>query len=344
MKAKMCRSLALIGFLLGLVLPALAQDAASVLLPRINSLRAAKGLPAYAPHASLNAAAANHARWLAANDAFSHQQEDGTGPRARALQAGFPSSWVSENYYKGATLEGAWNFWRYESPLHYAGLVSPNYDKIGIASASGARGNAYVLVFGNSTGRLPETSAGTAGGAGGSISAGGQPSYVLGLDEFGNIKHEVQPGQTIGHILLIYGYTWDDYPYLLEMNGMSEADRLNMQPGSVILVPPQAGTFTPAPAPATVTVAPTAAAKATTAPPRATDATATPTATATASATLAIRIAPAATTAAIRQVARGEDQRKAIAAIAEVLLLGAAMVIQLGIFGGASIELISRSR
>ena len=30
----------------------------------------------------------------------------------------------------------------------------------------------------------------------------------IGADEYGNIKHEVQPGQTIGHILLIYGYTW----------------------------------------------------------------------------------------------------------------------------------------
>ena len=102
----------------------------------------------------------------------------------------------------------------------------------------------------------------------------GPPSYVLGLDEFGNIKHEIQPGQTIGHILLIYGYTWDEYPYLLEINGMSEADRLNMQPGDVILVPPQDGTYTPAPvatevkasATAAPTISPTASASSTAKP------------------------------------------------------------------------------
>jgi len=261
MKNTMSRLLALIGFLIGLAGYAAAQDAASVLLPRINNLRAAKRLPAYALHASLTAAANNHARWMAITGEISHQQHDGSGPRTRAVNAGFPSNWVSENIYRGASAITAWEWWL-NSPTHYAGLVSPYYDRIGIGSASGAHGKTYVLLFGNSTGRLLESSART--GSGGGRSAGGQPSFVLGLDEFGNIKHEVQPGQTIGHILLIYGYTWDKYPYLLEINGMSEADRLNMQPGSVILVPPQDGTFTPAPtttsAAVTATAAPTAAA------------------------------------------------------------------------------------
>ena len=331
----MRRFLALIGFLLGMAVPAAAQDAVSVLLPRINSLRAAKGLPAYALHASLTAAANNHARWMADTGEISHYQHDGSGPRTRAVKAGFPSNWISENIYRGASALTAWEWWL-NSPIHYAGLVSPNYDKIGIGSASGAHSKAYVLVFGNSTGRLLEASARTGSGGGGSA-AGGQPAYVLGLDEFGNIKHEVQPGQTIGHILLIYGYTWDEYPYLLEINGMSEADRLNMQPGSVILVPPQDGTFTPAPAEARSTVAAT---RAPTVKPTTTPAASTATPTAQAKPTLSIRIAPAAAKAMPTQMTGSVDGSEPSDSNLEFILLGSAILLQLGILGAAAIALV----
>ncbi|MDE2855950.1 MAG: CAP domain-containing protein [Chloroflexota bacterium] len=325
----MRRLLLILGVILGLVFPAAAQDAASVLLPRINNLRASKGLPAYAPHASLTAAANSHARWMADTGEISHIQPDGSGPRARAVNAGFPSSWISENIYRGASALTAWEWWL-QSPSHYAGLVSPNYDKIGIGSASGAKGNAYVLVFGNSTGRLAEGRAATGGGA---SAAGGGASYVLGLDEFGNIKHEVQPGQTIGHILLIYGYTWDDYPYLLELNGMSEADRLNMQPGSVILVPPKAGTFTPAPK-ATAEAVATAAPTSTAAKPPVTI-TATPTRAT--EAALEIRIAPI-ETASPRPPGNSRGSAAA-ASSGQLVILGLAILLQLGVIGGASLGL-----
>ena len=342
----MKRILALLGFMLGLTAGAAAQDAASVLLPRVNSLRASKGLPAYAPHASLNAAANNHARWMATTGAISHLQEDGSGPRARAVQAGFPSDWVSENIYRGASAMTAWEWWL-RSPVHYAGLVSPNYDKIGIGSASGPRGNAYVLVFGNSTGRLPGASAGSVGGGGGQT-AGGQPNYVLGLDDFGNIKHEVQPGQTIGHILLIYGYTWDEYPYLLEINGMSEADRLNMQPGSVILVPPKAGTYTPAPAQTEATPATPAATAQPSAGPSPIRATlkATPAPAlgaqtpGPARATLRpLRVNAARPTSSETQPGADPAQMAARRRAPVLLLLGAAILLQAGLIGAAALAL-----
>ena len=335
----MRRLLALIGLVLGLALPAAGQDAAAVLLPRINSLRASLGLPGYALHASLTAAANNHARWMADTGEIAHYQQDGSGPRTRALKAGFPSDWISENIYRGASALTAWEWWL-NSPVHYAGIASPNYDRIGIGGASGAHGNAYVLVFGNSTGRLLGGGARTESGAGGSAAAG-QPSYVLGLDEFGNIKHEVQPGQTIGHILLVYGYTWDEYPYLLEINGMSEEDRLNMQPGDVILVPPKDGTYTPAPA----TVKPTTAATAaptvapTTAPAPSSSK---PAAEATPTAVMRIRVVSPAP--ATPQAQRAREERKAIARVTELILLSLAILVQLGILGRASMALISRSR
>ena len=343
----MRRILALFGFLLGFTIPAATQDAASFLLPRINNLRANQGLPAYSPHAALKAAASNHARWLANTGEISHYQPNGSGPRSRAVEAGFPSNWVSENIYRGASPQTAWQWWL-NSPIHYAGIVSPNYDKIGIGSASGAHGNAYVLVFGNSTGRLPEGSA-SAGNQSAAAAPGGPPSYVLGLDEFGNIKHEVQPGQTIGHILLIYGYTWDEYPQLLALNGMSEADRLNMQPGSVLLVPPQAGTYTPAPPTEAAAAAATeteteAATETTSAEPSATPIapSALPSAPPTATAAIRIRALPSATappmTRAANQAGSGGELGP------RLTLLGLAILVQLGIIGAATIELIRRAR
>ena len=88
-----------------------AQGAQADLLGRVNRLRQSQGLPGYTLHAALNAAAANHAQWLVRTGAGSHYQEDGSGPRARVVNAGYSSNWASENYYMGgnATAEQAWS-------------------------------------------------------------------------------------------------------------------------------------------------------------------------------------------------------------------------------------------
>jgi len=336
MKDAMLRLLLLLGLLLGLTSPYAAQDAASVLLPRINNLRAAKGLPAYAPHASLTAAANEHARWMAVTGEIAHYQQDGSGPRARAVRAGFPSSWISENIYRGANALSAWQWWL-NSPIHYAGLVSPHYDKIGIGSASGAQGNTYVLVFGNSTGRLLEASARAADG-GGSVAGVGPPSYVLGLDEVGNIQHQIQPGQDLGTIALIYGYTWDDIPYMLEINGMSWDDIRLLQPGEVFLVPPKAGTYTPAPANPADAARPTftaTAASKSTARPSQTPVPPPPTEPATAA--IRIRALPGASVDRVSSSARSVDEN-----LPQLAILGIAILIQLGMLGGAMALLIYR--
>ena len=178
-----------------------AQGVQADLLRRVNSLRQSQGLSGYTPHAALNAAAANHAGWLARTGVNSHYQEDGAGPKSRAANAGYSSNWVSENYYFGlnATTERAWNFWL-NSPGHYAGLVSPYYDNIGIAAASASGRTAYVLVFGNAAGRLANSNASTDASAESASRAA--PSYVVGLDEFGNILHKVQSGDTLGRYRL----------------------------------------------------------------------------------------------------------------------------------------------
>lgn len=247
-------SLILLLVLAAAVRPVQGQDAVSDLLGRINGLRSQLELAPYALNPALTAAAQNHANWMAANSTASHIQDNGSRPRDRAQAAGYNSAWVSENIYIGgmAGVDSAWNFW-VNSPVHYAGLTSPNYQDIGIATATGAGGQAFVLVFGTmSWGGAPAQSANTTTGGSGdrtgaAAAAAAPPSFVVGWDAFGNIMHEVQPGDTLGDIALFYGYTWEDIPTMLALNGMTEADIRALEVGSVFLVPPQSGTYTPTP-------------------------------------------------------------------------------------------------
>jgi hypothetical protein len=241
---------------------AVAQDAASDLLGRINALRASVGLAPYALSGALNGAATDQAQWIVNNGDVSHTRPDGSGPRSRALAFGYPTSDVSENIYGGgrATANDAWTFW-VNSDIHYRGLVNDRYREVGIGVGSGAWGNAYVLVFGNPGGPAPVAAAASGGGGENSAAAAAPPappSFIVGADANGNIMHEVQPGDTLGDILLIYGYTWDMLPYLLQLNGI--ADVRDLEIGSILLVPPQAGTYTPTPGgAATATPAPSEA-------------------------------------------------------------------------------------
>jgi hypothetical protein len=224
-----------------------AQDAVGDLLGRINALRTSVGVAPYSLNGALAAAAQSQAQWIADTGSVSHTRPDGSGPRTRALNAGYPSSDVSENIYGGsnAGVGDAWGFWA-NSDIHYRGLVNDRYHEIGIGIGRSGWGTAYVLVFGNPGGLPPPRAGG--GGSGGQAEAAGppqQPSYVRGLDAVGNIMHEVQPGDTLGDILLIYGYTWDVLPYLQQINNI--ADVRDLEIGAIILVPPQAGTYTPTP-------------------------------------------------------------------------------------------------
>ncbi len=318
------------------ILSTAAQGDRNEMLARINTLRLSLGLPAYTLNGALNAAALNHARWLARTGQSSHFQEDNTGPRTRAKQAGFSSNWVSENYYLGsrASAQTAWNWWL-NSPAHYAGITSPNYDNIGIASVSGDSRNAFVLVFGNSSGRLPASQAGADTSAGRAV-APAAPSYVVGRDEVGNIMHEVQAGDTMGEIALLYGYTWADIKYMLEINSMTEEDIRLLKPGSVFLVPPKDGTFTPSPAPATATpsLVPTAE-SATDVAATAQPATARPTA------LIRIGTAPQRTPTSAPKGSESQDPQKGSTSLSAILT--AAAVAQAGIIAAALFELMRRS-
>lgn len=234
--------------------PVRAQGEAGDLLGRINALRGSLGLPGYAMNGALSAAAQSQAQWMADTGMISHTRPDGSTPRGRALSAGYPTTEVSENIYGGsnAGVDAAWTFW-INSRIHYLGLTNVRYKEVGVGVARSAWGAAFVLVFGNPGGPEYVPPAVKAGS-----SAAGQPSFVAGLDPHGNIMHEVQPGDTLGDIALIYGYTWGDIQTMLALNGLSEADVRELEIGSIFLVPSKNGTYTPTAPPesAAATVAP----------------------------------------------------------------------------------------
>lgn len=252
--------------LLVIVPPLAAQGDAGDLLARVNNLRASLGLPPYSLNGSLGAAASDQAAWMLATSSVTHTRPDGSNPRSRAAAAGYPSQVVSENIYMGglATVDTAWTFW-INSAVHYAGLTNRNYTEIGIGVARDSSGAAYVLVFGNPSGTWGAASSGgsTASGGGASAANNAPPSFVLGQDPNGNIMHQIQDGDTPGQIALIYGYTWEDIPYMMQLNGLT--DNRVLQVGSVFLVPPHDGTWTPS-APTSPTAASTSEATAETTP------------------------------------------------------------------------------
>lgn len=355
-----------------------AQDDVGTMLSRVNNLRASQGLYPYTVSSALSVAAQQQAQWIADNGSVSHTHPDGSGPRTRAVNAGYPSTDVTENIYGGtmANVDVAWNFWL-NSGIHYAGLVNRRYTEAGFGVATTAWGTAYVAVFGNPGGPAPfvpppAAAAASSGGGGGAAvaAASGPPSYVVGTDRRGNIMHEVQSGDTLGDIAMIYGYTWDDLPDLMALNGLT--DVMDLEVGSIFLVPPAQGTYTPSPVGDTPTPAAT---QPPTWTPRATFAlpiTATPWATAgaiappvgpaTAGAAPAELLEPTATSpagevAAPLMVQAPTEAGSTPALVEQGLVpgvtitragpspwLGVALVVQVAILVGAAFEFIRRAR
>jgi hypothetical protein len=249
--------------------PVQSQDVATYMLSLINNLRSGLGLHSYTLNGALTAAAQNQASWMAITGQISHTQPDGSTPRTRAQAAGYASTWVSENIYMGrsATSDSAFQWW-INSPIHYRGLTNLNYTEIGIAMSDGPAGRAYVLVFGNpdNTVRVaPPITTNTSDpygyanannqqgtGTTGNAVANAAPAYVarpyiVGLDNLGNIMHEIQPGDTLGDIALIYGYGWDDLERIRQLNAMTESEGRWLDVGAILLIPPYDGTYTPTP-------------------------------------------------------------------------------------------------
>ncbi len=233
------------------VLPvsSIQAQSANDLLSLINNLRAGHGLPPYSLSSTLTVAAQQQAQWIIDTGTVAHTHPDGSGPRTRAVAAGYTGALIGENIYGGtnASLNDAWVFWL-NSPIHYEGLVNTRYQQVGIGIAHGSWGSSFVIDFGGDGGSYVPVGAANNGGGNSSShpsAAAGPPPYYGGLDAQGNIKHIVQPGETLGDIALLYGYSWSDLPALMQLNGLSNVRDLNA--GSIFLVPPKGGTYTPTP-------------------------------------------------------------------------------------------------
>ncbi len=233
-------------FIVQVSAPVHAQSVQQDLLSRINGLRSSLGLAPYTLNSALSGAANSHAQWMVATSQVTHIQENGSSPRTRANANGYNSQWVSENIYMGglAGVDSAWNFW-INSGIHYAGLTSPNYQDVGIGTAQGDGGQAFVLVFGVPSGGAAAARQASGGGAGNAASA--PPLPIVGYDAVGNIQYELQAGDTLGDVLLTFGYTWDDLNTVLDLNEFTDADIRSLDVGQVVLVPPPQGTYTPTP-------------------------------------------------------------------------------------------------
>ncbi|HLC65116.1 MAG TPA: CAP domain-containing protein [Candidatus Nanoarchaeia archaeon] len=148
---------------IGLVLLLLLATAVSAtdadLLALINNLRASLNVSPLAIHPSLEVAADNHSIDMIARDFFSHTNPDGVTASDRIWGAGFPGNTVGENLAANSGPENdqqAFDLW-VNSPGHYANMVNPNFQYIGIGIASGNFGpspfnGAYSTVYTNTFG------------------------------------------------------------------------------------------------------------------------------------------------------------------------------------------------
>ncbi len=230
-------------------LPVRAQS----LLAMVNNFRAARGLPGLSLDSRLTAAAQNQASWMAVNSQCCDHSQGGTSTAlSRANRFGYSAPLITEIIYLGGSAADAMNWWQTSGP-HTRELTRPTGGHAGIASVSGNNNQtAHVVVFGW-TGN-----SGNGGGASGGPAQ--QPAYVVGLDEFGNIKHEVQPGDDLGTIAWrYYGYNWDVLPTIRALNNRTQAEDGLLAPGEILLIPPKAGTYTPAPSTASAQPEPSAA-------------------------------------------------------------------------------------
>ena len=239
----MCRWIIAVAACLALwTLPVRAQSLADL----VNSFRANRGLPRLTWNNQLAAAAANQAQWMAAGNEpgrrSDHSQGGSSSALSRAQATGFTAPLITEIIYKGGNANHAMEWWQ-TSAIHLRELTRSATGHVGSASAPGGNNQtAHVVVFGWTSSANP---------ASGGNATGQQPAYVIGLDEFGNIKHEIQPGDDLGMIALRYGYNWDVIPTIRALNNRTQDEDNLLAPGDTLLVPPKAGTYTPAPQTAT---------------------------------------------------------------------------------------------
>lgn len=213
-------------------------DPGSQVIALVNGLRASYGLPALTPHPALNAAAQTQANWVIASGQWGHTGEGGSSPQDRATAAGY-SGFVLENYVGGSNMspQGAVDWWT-NSPIHLRGMLATPHEHVGIGVVTGGRSNLYVLVVGRPvTARPAAGSGGPGSGGSGAAEEEDEPAIVAvpvvraEPRPDGSTVHQVQQGQTVWDLAMVYGV---DLGELRALNNLGPS--MVVHPGDEIMI------------------------------------------------------------------------------------------------------------
>jgi uncharacterized protein YkwD len=124
--------------------PSNLSAAAQRVLDLTNQARGAAGLRTLVIDSRLQKAAQAYAELLNTGIPFSHSGPDGSTPFSRMQAAGYDGGYMGENIARGFfTADDVFTAWR-NSPGHWANILYPNYDAVGI----GVAGSSWVQDFG----------------------------------------------------------------------------------------------------------------------------------------------------------------------------------------------------
>ena len=224
----------------------------------VNNLRLSEGLNTLSIHPVLMQVAANQASALAASEgAVGHQRPCGMTLGQEMLMLGFPlwgdlsqDGYRSENWVAAATMEQVMFFWLGDAE-HRNTMLSPERSDIGAAVA--VSNQIYVVLetaLQTNTGQhqstaydiltgIPMTQAVCAGYASGDISQYSVPVAVSTARPDGDVIHEVQYGQTLWSIAVLYNTT------IAELKRLNNLPDDTISPGWKLLV--QKGATQPVP-------------------------------------------------------------------------------------------------
>jgi hypothetical protein len=169
--------------------PAAAASSESSFVAKINALRASKGLGALQVSSELTGIARSWSQHMAAAGSISHNPN-----MAGSVSADWKS--LGENVGVGWSVESLFEAF-VASPAHYANLVDPDWDYIGVGDAAAADGRLFTThIFMELAGSPPPPAGG--GGTGGSGGSGGGGSGGS-TGSSGSSSSGSAPKSTTGH-------------------------------------------------------------------------------------------------------------------------------------------------
>ena len=123
----------------------------AALFQLINQARSAHGLYPLAYNDTLAWAAQLHAEDCAGRGWCSHTGSDGSSSATRILRTGYPAAGTGECWVKVNSVQGAFDFWYYETPpndAHRRTLLGTYLPEVGIGVVAGDWGYYFVADFG----------------------------------------------------------------------------------------------------------------------------------------------------------------------------------------------------